>query len=192
MVSAIDLSKRALVTLLNSLANVYAVVLGITRESPDGDVHRAYRKLSKKCHPDKGGKRGHQQSLNAAFDTWEGAKRAAKDKATQKARDTAQRQQERGPEGAAIVVTRGRNFTKEFRFRGAACLLTYQSFGEQGVWQRFLSFVQEQLSVWKVRFWCATLETNRSGSFHLHLMVQFYTSGEIPPLFGDWRRPLEL
>ena len=76
MVSAIDLSKRALVTLLNSLANVYAVVLGITRESPDGDVHRAYRKLSKKCHPDKGGKRGHQQSLNAAFDTWEGAKRS--------------------------------------------------------------------------------------------------------------------
>ena len=75
MVSATDLAKRALVTLLNSLASVYAVVLGITRESPDGDVHRAYRKLSKKCQPDKGGKREHQQSLNVAFDIWQRAKR---------------------------------------------------------------------------------------------------------------------
>ena len=173
MVSAIDLAKRALVTLLNKLASVYAVVLDITRESSDGDVHRAYRKLSKKCHLDNGGKREHQQSLNAAFDTWEGAKRAAKDKATQ----TARRQQERGAEAAAIVAARGQNFAKEFRFRGAACLLTYQSFAEQSVWQRFLSFVQEQLSTWKARFWCATLETNTSGSYHLHLMVQFQTSG---------------
>ena len=124
MASAIDLSKRALVTLVNGLANVHAVALGIARESSDGDVHRAYRKLSKKCYPDKGGKRGHQQALSAAFDVWEGAQRPAKDKATQKARDTARRQQERGPESAAIVVTRGRNFTQEFRFRGAACLLT--------------------------------------------------------------------
>ena len=69
VVSAIDLSKRALVTLVNGLANVHAVALGIARESSDGDVHRAYRKLSKKCHPDKGGKRGHQRALNAAFDT---------------------------------------------------------------------------------------------------------------------------
>ena len=65
---------------------MHAVALGIARESSDGDVHRAYRKLSKECHPDKGGKRGHQQALNAAFDIWEGAQRAAKDKATQKAR----------------------------------------------------------------------------------------------------------
>ena len=117
MISAIDLSKRALVTLVNSLANVHAVAHGIARESSDGDVLRAYRKLSEKCHRDKGGKRGHKQALNAAFDTWEGAQRAAKHKATQKARDTARRQQ------AAIVVTRGRHFTQEFRFRGAAWLV---------------------------------------------------------------------
>ena len=139
MASAIDLGKRALVTLLNRLASVYAVVLGVTRDSSDEDVRRAYRKLSKKCHPDKGGKREHQQSLNAALDTWEGAKKATKEKAAQKASETARRQGERGPDVAAVVLSRGRNFTKEFRFRGAACLLTYQSFEEQGVWQRALS-----------------------------------------------------
>ena len=117
MVSAIDLSKRALVTLVKVSANVHAVALGIARESSDGDVLRAYRKLSKKCHPDTGGKRGQKQALNAAFDTWEGAQRSAKHKPTQKARDTERRQH------GAIAVTRGRNFTQEFRFRGAACLL---------------------------------------------------------------------
>ena len=150
-------------------------------------MQKAYRKLSKKCHPDKGGEREHQQSLNAAFDTWESAKRSAKEKAAQKAADTARRQQERGPEAAAVVLARGQNFTKEFRFRGAACLLTYQSFGEQAVWQRFLSFVTEQLVVWKVRFWCATQETNRTGSYHLHLMLQFFNSGYAPPFGGGVR-----
>ena len=86
-------------------------------------MHRVYRKLSKKCHPDKGGKSEHQQALKAALDTWESAQRSAKDMATQKARDNERRQQERGPEAAAIVETRSRNFTQEFRFRGAACLL---------------------------------------------------------------------
>lgn len=190
MVSAIDLAKRALVTLLNKVACVYAVVLGITRDSSDGDVRQAYRKLSKKCHPDKGGKPEHQQSLNAAFDAWEDTQRAAKEKASQKAGASARRQRERGPEAAALVSTRGQNFGKEFRFQGGACLLTYQSFGEKDVWQRFLSFVTERLTVWKVRFWCATLETNKNGSYHVHLMVQFYTSGSTSPLFciGDGSR----
>ena len=42
MVSAIDRAKRALVTLLKSLATVYGLVLSVTRDAPDKDVRTAY------------------------------------------------------------------------------------------------------------------------------------------------------
>ena len=38
----------------------------------------------------------------------------------------------------------------------------------------FLDHVKVRLVPWKVRFWCATMETNRDGTYHLHLMLQFY------------------
>ena len=40
MVSAIDLAKRALVSLLKTLAGVYGVAMSLTRESPNKDVSR--------------------------------------------------------------------------------------------------------------------------------------------------------
>ena len=54
MVTAVDQDKRALVSLLQLLAAAYRCVLEVTRDSSDQEVKTAYRKLSKKTHPDKG------------------------------------------------------------------------------------------------------------------------------------------
>ena len=48
MPSAVDLAKRALVTLISSLARINQCTLQGTRESPDKDVSKAYRTLSRR------------------------------------------------------------------------------------------------------------------------------------------------
>ncbi len=68
MVSAVDKAKRVLVTLLKSLAGIYALVLGLTRDSTEVEVKAAYRKVSRRAHPDRGGTPEHQKTLNAARD----------------------------------------------------------------------------------------------------------------------------
>ena len=73
MVTAVDRTRRALVSLLKSLAGVYHVVLSLTRESSDQEVRSACRKLSRKAHPDLNGSVGHQQSLNNAHGEWQKA-----------------------------------------------------------------------------------------------------------------------
>ena len=75
MVSAVDRAKRALITLLKSTSVVYGTCLDVTRDSPNAAVGRAYRKLSKKTHPDHGGNAEHQKALNVAHDEWEEALR---------------------------------------------------------------------------------------------------------------------
>ena len=45
MFSAIDKAKRALVTLLKSLAGIYGVAVGLTRESTQVEVKAAYNKV---------------------------------------------------------------------------------------------------------------------------------------------------
>ena len=77
MVSSVETAKRMLVTLLKSLAVIYSVVLGLTRESTDTQVKAAYKKVSRRAHPDQGGEANHQASLNAARDAWEDALRAS-------------------------------------------------------------------------------------------------------------------
>ena len=70
MVSTNDKYKRALVTLIRSLAVLYQVVTTVTRESADAEVKKGYRTLSKKAHPDCGGHLEDQQRLNAAYKEW--------------------------------------------------------------------------------------------------------------------------
>jgi hypothetical protein len=74
MVSSVDIAKRMLVTLLKSLAGIYGVVLGLTRESTDTQVKAAYKQVSRRAHPDQGGEVGEgfckkklQQSLDRGF-----------------------------------------------------------------------------------------------------------------------------
>ena len=70
MVSNLETAKRVLVTLLKSLAGIYSVVLGLTRESTNTQVKAAYKKVSLKAHPDQGGEAKRQAALNATRDTW--------------------------------------------------------------------------------------------------------------------------
>ena len=76
MHSAIDLAKRALVGLLRVLAASYGVALSLKRDATDVEVSSAYRKVSRRVHPDRGGKTEDQAALNNAHDAWEAAKRA--------------------------------------------------------------------------------------------------------------------
>ena len=51
-----QLAKRALVTLLLSLARKYDIpAVVVNRDSPDAVVLATFKKVSKKVHPDKGG-----------------------------------------------------------------------------------------------------------------------------------------
>ena len=71
MVSAVDMAKRALVSVLLRVAALYAVALGVKRDAPDAEVKRAFRKVCKKSHPDRGSNKAHQQELNSAYAVWE-------------------------------------------------------------------------------------------------------------------------
>ena len=69
-------AKRALVSLLLRLALAYNIGISVNRDSDDNDVKRAFRKVSAKVHPDKGGATADFRSLNAARDAWLQAARA--------------------------------------------------------------------------------------------------------------------
>ena len=78
MPSSADQAKRALVTLISSLARIHNCSVQVTRKSPDTEVSKAYRALSRRVHPDRGGSGEDQKKLNAAHDAWKDALRARK------------------------------------------------------------------------------------------------------------------
>ena len=158
MVRNIDTAKRALVTLLKSLATIYLVAVGVTRESSDGDLRSAFRQVSRRAHPDRGGSEARQKSSNAAKDLWEEALKAGKDNGGDRKSKKAKSQQH-GPLGH---VHTARQQIPGFRFQGVGVLLTYQKFKDTGCWQEFLDFVGGRLVLWKVLYWCATMETNKA------------------------------
>ena len=110
-------------SLLNHVAVLCSLALGVAREPAEAEVRRACRKLSKTCHPDRSGKREQQQSLNSASSAWEEAETVAKGRASKKAENKKRQQQERYLAVGVVVPARSQNFTKEFRFRGAACVV---------------------------------------------------------------------
>ena len=174
MVSAKDSWKRALVTLVKTLALLYGCCVGLTRESTDADVRKAYRTLSRKVHPDKpGGNLEDQKRLNAAYGAWCDA--APPPKPGPKAK------KKKAQKGKGVVVAAPTpDNGKTFFFRSQAVLLTYQAFpadlnGALELWVRFLAFVAGSLRLWGATLWTATLETNADGKHHAHLMMQFTT-----------------
>jgi hypothetical protein len=143
----------------------------VTRESIDGDVRKAYRTVSKKAHPDKGGNLEDQKRLNGAYKEWCDA---AFEKKPPKGKGT------KGKKGAAnlVVVSPTAGTEKTFTFQSQAVLLTYQGFDADlatslDQWTRFKAFVAGSLRLWAVTRWTATLETNADGKHHAHLMMQF-------------------
>ena len=70
MPSPVDVAKRELVKVLRELAVKYGVALTLTRDSANKDVEKAFRKVSFRAHPDKGGLLTDFQKLSATNDTW--------------------------------------------------------------------------------------------------------------------------
>ena len=86
---------------LLTLAAFYTVQLTVTRESIDEEVLKAFKRISLKAHPDKGGRLEHCQLLNSAKDTWDAARRGKK--AGRPSPQQAE-QRARGPDGPTTFV----------------------------------------------------------------------------------------
>ena len=71
MPSEADVAKRELVKVLREVAVKYRVPLSLARESSRKDVEKAFRKVSCKAHPDKGGLLADFQKLSATNDVWQ-------------------------------------------------------------------------------------------------------------------------
>ena len=63
MVSPTDRAKRALVTLICSLAVLHNSVIDISRGSQDDAVKKTYRQASRWVHPDRGGSEEDQKGF---------------------------------------------------------------------------------------------------------------------------------
>ena len=59
----VQAAKRALVSVICTLARVYGVQVACRRDSPDEVVLKDFRRLVLKTHPDRGGVAEHQQQL---------------------------------------------------------------------------------------------------------------------------------
>ena len=70
-VSALQVAKRAFVSVLLSVASTYSVKVKVNRDTKDKDLLGAYRQVVKKAHPDKGGDTAKFQRLQAAKEAWE-------------------------------------------------------------------------------------------------------------------------
>ena len=66
MASAINRAKHIFVALLKILAATYRITLSLNRDSSDDDVRAAFKKVSRKVHPDKGGSGADQTRLTVA------------------------------------------------------------------------------------------------------------------------------
>ena len=68
MPPAVDNARRELVKLLRSLAQRYKLRLELSRDSSAKEVTKAFKSVSLRAHPDKGGEQADFQRLGAAND----------------------------------------------------------------------------------------------------------------------------
>ena len=141
MASARDLAKRALITLIKFLAGVYSITVVAKRDSPDEEVRKAYRTLSRRVHPDKGGQKGEQEQLNAAYEKWCGTLKGTTPAGRPKkgeARTSAERPAQ--PEAMPALGDK----RQAFRIKSSAVLLTYQGVADVAQWRRLVGHVRAQ------------------------------------------------
>jgi curved DNA-binding protein CbpA len=81
-------AKRAFVTVLLALAVAYSLVLGITRDSNDASIVKAYRRILLRAHPDKGGSTSDAQKLQESREAWEATRKASGTKGRPKGTST--------------------------------------------------------------------------------------------------------
>lgn len=166
--SPAQLLKRALVTLLLEIGRVYGLTMDVSRASADELIKKAYKKVVLRAHPDKpGGSEEAAKKLNTAYANWMDAMKS-KGKAGRPA------------QAAHVAVPSAKSKArKEYRINSEAVMLTYQSFPTARSWQHFLGFVKGNLKAWQVKHWTATLETNKDGNLHAHLMLQFHNVRDV-------------
>ena len=174
MPSELDIAKRGLVKVLKDLAAKYHVNLTLSRESSNIDVTKAFRKLSLKTHPDKGGAEEDFKRLSSTNDTWQNLLKQSGNPGRPSKADEPER-----PKAGKPWTVHAPQEKKEFTVRSQAVLLTFQSFSEDlselwPTWERFVSFAGGHVKEWGVKFWTATAETNEDGRHHFHLMLQFF------------------
>ena len=148
-------------TLLKQLARKYKLTLDLNRQSSDAQLQAAFRRVVRWAHPDKRGSNEDMQGLNTARDAWEEARQSTN---TQGRPPRAAASQ---PGAAMATAEPGHGI------QNTAVMLTYQGFTGVEQWRRFLVFWNSNLRTWLVKYWCATLESNTSEGFHVHVMVQF-------------------
>lgn len=165
MPSQSDAKKRAFDSLLKKLARKYNVQVEVVRESTDGQVGAAFRKVLRWAHPDKGGSEEDTKALNKAREDWEAAKQARQRQGRPAPEPTAHTESDT----AAPVARNDRGK----RIQAKAAMLTYQGISGLEQWKRFLVFWKDNLRTWSVKYWRATLESNQGEGCHIHVMVQF-------------------
>ena len=141
----------------------------MNRDSADDDVRPAFKKVSCKANPDKGGSGADQTRLTATRDVRLDAMKEAPGKHGGKKVAAI-------PEQGLVPASRQERRNQEVGFlvQSSGVLLTYQTFADLAVWSRFLVFVGKVLQTHGVKHWSATLETHADKTYHLHLMLQFY------------------
>ena len=179
MPSAVEVAKRELVKVLRELAAKYRLSFSLTRESRDGDVAKAFKRVSLKAHPDKGGDLQDFQRLSSTNDVWTDLLKAA----GAAGRPSQPQQRKEKPKAGQPWAMSVPEEKKEFAVRSTAVLLTYQSFSEDlfvflPTWERFVSLVEASAQEWGIKFWTATAETNEDAKHHFHLMVHFRAASD--------------
>jgi hypothetical protein len=132
MVSAVDLAKRAFVKLLLQSAVAHAITLSLTRDSSTAAVMAAFRKVTARLHPDKGGSLEQQQALNAARDKWESAVADAPGRGKKRKATDAEQPASSLQLGPVLPIRVEKNLSKQFRTQSVAVLLTRSSKTESG------------------------------------------------------------
>ena len=169
VISRVVAAKRALIAVLKALAAKYRVPLGsMTKDACDDDVHKAYKRVVLRAHPDKGGTHEDAQRLQEARDAYAAAKRVARGRPTggRPAQSAAQ-----GEQPSALARP-----DAGYRIRGKGVLLTHYGVQDLPQWNRFLAHARSHVTQWHVKYWCPTLEATKEGALHFHMMLQFLAS----------------
>ena len=165
-------------SLLLSLAAAYSFDLKLAWEACDEDVTKAFRRVSRRVPPDKGGVAADAQRLNAARDAWAAASK------TSKGRGRPAQAAQAAPAAAAGLAP----VCEGFRVRSVAALLTYQSWvltDSATTWQRFLQFTQGH-----VASWCSTGLLPWSRTVQGHATCNSCCSSRLPWTVGRAALPL--
>ena len=148
---------------------IHGIALNQTSQT---ELLRIHRLLLRRVHPDKGGSNEDFNRLYSSKEQWDAC--AAMPAPAHPSHDQAD---------TTVLVACGSGLCpfcpqdeasqKYFRIQATAVLLTYNSFADLAVWERFKTFVTANRKRWKVLYYCATMELCLSKKRHIHLMLQF-------------------